>query len=96
MDRVTLSVPIDTPAADGATEIVFLRRMNAGDLVAAGFSMKLTATEPELSAEQVNLIASRCTGLPAAVINKLDACDWLEVYAIVAGFFAPPQNGGND
>ena len=89
-----LSVPIDIPERDGAPEIVFRRRMNAGDLSAVGLSLSLKEADLSLSAEQVNEIASRCTGLPVKCLEAMDASDWMNLYAEVAGFFAPPSTSG--
>lgn len=91
---VKLDVPVDLPEKDHATEIVFLRRMNGGDLAAVGLSLSLGDAEMVLTAEQANKIAVRCTGLPLACIEKLDASDWLKLYGTIAGFFAPPTTSG--
>lgn len=85
---IKLLQAIDTPERDGVTDLVFQRRMNGGDLAAAGFGINLSEdTEITLSAEQVNLIASRCTGLPKSVIEALEAPDWLQVFKTVMSFF---------
>lgn len=97
LPRLKLTQSINTPAADGVTEIVFQRRMNGGDLAAAGLSINLAGGEEsafDLSAQQVNLIASRCTGLPVKCIEAVDAADWLQVFAVVTGFFGSPSPSG--
>lgn len=97
MHAIELKTPIKTPDSDDTARIEFRRRMNASDLRAAGVSLRMSAVDLELSVEQVNIIASRCTGIPTACLDTLDAHDWLALYAEVAGFFgAPSESGGSD
>lgn len=104
---IKLSVPISTPERDGVTDLVFKRRMNAGDLAACGFSPDLagiakSTTEEEagaalskLTAAQVNLIVSRCCDLPLVFIESIDASDWGQCWVTVLGFFgSSPASGG--
>jgi len=92
---ITLCIPIDTPEQDQITTLRFKRRMNGGDIAAAGIKLDLGGDAAfTLSAEQVNLISSRCTGLPVKVIEQLDGSDWMQLFQTVTGFFTPPQVSG--
>ena len=93
---IKLKVPLDLPEQDGAAEIVFTRRMNAGDLIAVGFTYDMSgaAMDVSLSADQIVTVASRCTGIPKAILAQLDAVDWGELVTTVSGFFVlAPLNG---
>ena len=87
MSFASIRIPLQSPVPHGDEEIkelVIGREMTAGDL--RGISVK------DLKHDDICVVASRLTGIPTPIINKLKMSDYLEVAKVVSDFFddSPP------
>ena len=84
----TLKYPI-AGAKDPITEIVFTRRIIARDLkgLPAGSAMTM---------EHMTLLIARVVGKPTAIIELIDAEDFVALSEVVASFLPNSQRTGQD
>ncbi len=84
---VTLSYPVEW-GSEHVTSLSF-RRGRAGDL------MGIKLARDGVDADSLMLVASRMSGRPLELIQKLDVDDAREVMAIALGFYGRCLNGGD-
>lgn len=75
--------------AEQVKELTFPRPMVAGDL--RGISVR------DILHDDIQELASRLSGIPTPIIKEMGMADYLEVSAVVKGFFGgSPQTGSKE